>query len=117
MNRAERRRLERESGKVQKEKVYTLTQSQIDAMKKKAVDDAVSIGFTLMLSIPVTILHDKYWVKTASKKLPKFVDQCLDLYDSYNKGYVTFEELRETLWEEGGIKLERSKNEYRNSVL
>lgn len=112
MGRAERRRLEREKGKAQK--VYTLTQSQIDAMKKKAVDDAVSIGFTLMLSIPVTILHDKYWVKTASKKLPKFVDQCLDLYDSYNKGYVTFEELRETLWEEGGIKLERSSNGKKN---
>jgi len=112
VGRAERRRLEREKGKAQK--VYTLTQSQIDAMKKKAVDDAVSIGFTLMLSIPVTILHDKYWVKTASKKLPKFVDQCLDLYDSYNKGYVTFEELRETLWEEGGIKLERSSNGKKN---
>ena len=112
MGRAERRRLEREKGKAQK--VNTITQSQIDAMKKKAVDDAVSIGFTLMLSIPVTILHDKYWVKTASKKLPKFVDQCLDLYDSYNKGYVTFEELRETLWEEGGIKLERSSNGKKN---
>ena len=105
MGRAERRRLEREKGKAQK--VYTLTQAQIDAMKKAAVDEAVSTGFILMLSIPITVLHDKYWVKTASKKLPKFVDQCLDLYDSYNKGYVTFEELRETLWEEGGIKLEK----------
>lgn len=108
MGRAERRRLEREKGKAQK--VYTLTQAQIDAMKKAAVDEAVSTGFILMLSIPITVLHDKYWVKTASKKLPKFVDQCLDLYDSYNKGYVTFEELRETLWEEGGIKLERSND-------
>lgn len=105
MGRAERRRLEREKGKAQK--VYTLTQAQIDAMKKAAVDEAVSTGFILMLSIPITVLHDKYWVKTASKKLPKFVDQCLDLYDSYNKGYVTLEDLQDILWEEGGIKLEK----------
>lgn len=108
MNRAERRRLERESGKAQK--VYTLTQSQIDTIKKQAVKEAVDIGFTLMLAIPVMILHDKYWVKTASKKLPKFVDQCLDLYDSYDKGYVSLEDLRQVLWDEGGIKLERSKS-------
>lgn len=49
-------------------------------------------------------------MKTASKKLPKFVDQCLDLYDSYNKGYVTLDDLRATLWEEGGIRIERSDN-------
>lgn len=108
MGRAERRRIEKEKGKAQK--VYTPTQAQIDAMKKAAVDEAVSTGFILMLAIPITILHDKYWVKTASKKLPKFVDQCLDLYDSYNKGYVTLDDLRATLWEEGGIRIERSDN-------
>lgn len=105
MGRAERRSLEKEKGKAKK--VYTLTQAQIDAMKKAAIDEAVSTGFILMLAIPITILHDKYWVKTASKKLPKFVDQCLDLYDSYNKGYVTLDDLRDVLWEEGGIKLEK----------
>lgn len=92
------------------QKVYTLTQAQIDAMKKEAVDEAVSTAFLLMLSIPVMILHDKYWVKTASKKLPKFVDECLDLWDSYNKGYVELEDLKDVLWNEGGVKLERSSN-------
>lgn len=47
MGRAERRRIEKEKGKAQK--VYTLTQAQIDAMKKAAVDEAVSTGFILML--------------------------------------------------------------------
>lgn len=108
MGRAERRRLEREKSKAQK--VYTLTQAQIDAMKRAAIDEAVSTGFTLMLAIPITVLHDKYWVKTASKRLPEFVDRCLELYESYTKGCVELEELRDTLWNEGGIKLERSVN-------
>lgn len=51
MGRAERRRIEKEKGKAQK--VYTLTQAQIDAMKKAAVDEAVSTGFILMLAIPM----------------------------------------------------------------
>lgn len=106
MGRAERRRLEKEKSKAGK--VYTLTQAQIDAIKAQAVDEAVSTGFLLMLAIPVMVLHDKYWVKTAKRKLPAFVDHCLDLWDSYNKGYVELEDLRATLWEEGGVKLERS---------
>lgn len=80
MGRAERRRLEREKGKAQK--TYTLTQAQIDAMKKAAVDKAVDTGFILMLAIPVMVLHDKYWAKTAKKRMPEFIDRCLDLYDS-----------------------------------
>ena len=51
MGRAERRRLEREKGKAQK--TYTLTQAQIDEMKKKAVDEAVGTAFILMLAIPI----------------------------------------------------------------
>lgn len=62
-----------------------------------------------MLAIPIMVLHDKYWVKTASKRLPEFVDKCLDLYDSFERGYVTLEEINEVLWNEGGIKLERSE--------
>lgn len=111
MGRAERRRLERAKGKDQK--TYTLTQAQIDVMKKEAVDKAVDTGFILMLAIPVMVLHDKYWAKTAKKRLPEFIDRCLDLYDSYNKGYVELKDLTDTLWEEGGIRLERSDNPVR----
>ncbi len=68
MGRAERRRLEREKSKAQK--VYTLTQAQIDDLKKRAVDEAVNTAFILMLAIPIMVLHDKYWVKTAKKRLP-----------------------------------------------
>lgn len=91
-------------------KVYTLTQSQINQIKKDAVAEASDKAFFLMLAIPVMILHDKWWEKTSKKRCPKFIDQCLDLYDSFNRDYVTLEDLKECLWEEGGIKLERSKD-------
>lgn len=32
-----------------------------------------------------------------------------ELYDSFNKGYVTLDDLAQCLWEEAGIKLEKKK--------
>lgn len=110
MNRAERRRIEREQGKKKTEKTYTLTQSQIDQIKIDATLKASDTAFLLMLAIPVMVLHDKWWEKTSSKRCPKFVDQCLDLYDSFEKGYVTLDDLEKCLIEESGIRLERSED-------
>ena len=81
MGRAEQRRAEREAQKGKK--TYTLTQEQIDKIKDDAVKEASDVAFLLMLAIPVMVLHDKWWEKTAKKRCPVFVDQCLDLFDSF----------------------------------
>ena len=54
MNRAERRRLEKEQKK--SEKVYTLTQAQIDQIKADAQAEAVETALTLLLAIPTEVL-------------------------------------------------------------
>lgn len=108
MNRAEMRRAKRENNK--KQKTYTLTQVQIDTIKQEAIKEAVDRAFLLMLVIPVMVLHDKWWEKSAKKRCSKFVDQCLDLYDSFEKDYVTLEDLKQCLEEESGVKIERSDN-------
>lgn len=105
MNRAERRR----AGKKDKVATYTLTQDQIDQLKQEARDEAVEIAVTLMLALPLEVLKDNYWVKSAKRRLPKFLDKVLSLYDSWNKGTLTLEELREDLWNYGGIKLQAPK--------
>ena len=106
MGRAEQRRAEREAQKGKK--TYTLTQEQIDKIKDDAVKEASDVAFLLMLAIPVMVLHDKWWEKTAKKRCPVFVDQCLDLFDSFSKDYVSLEDLKRCLYEESGIKLERT---------
>lgn len=109
MNRAERRRAEKLASKA-KTAIYNLTQEQINQIKQQAKDEAIDTAFTLMLAIPLEVLiGDGYWVKSAKKRLPKFLDEVLSLYDSWNKGVLTIEELREDLWEYGGIKLEAPK--------
>lgn len=39
----------------------------------------------------------------------RFADLCIDLYDSFDKGYVTLYDLADCLWEEAGIKLTKKE--------
>ena len=109
MNRHARRRLEHEMEK-RKTTVYTLTQEQIDQIKKDAIADATNVAFTLMLALPLEVLTgDGYWKKTCKRRCPKFLNDLLNLYDSWEKGVLSMDELRKDLWEIGGIKLDAPK--------
>lgn len=106
MSRAEMRRQQREAAKAGK--MYNLNVAQIQSLKQNATDEAVSKAFTLMLAIPVMVLHDKYGqLMKKDGREERFAELCLDLYDSYEKGYVTFEDLKACLEEETGMKIER----------
>lgn len=109
MNRAERRRLSRES---QKEPIINIKATDIQNIKKQISESAANTVFSLMLAIPVMVLHDKYaqlMKKNVDGKTreERFADMCLELYDSYEKGYVTLEDLEDCLWKEAGIKLQK----------
>ena len=103
MNRAERRRLQKKQS--QKEPVYNISSTNLNQIKQKATKDAVSVAFKLMLGIPTMVLHDKYgW--GGKKRLPEFGEYVLDLYDSFEKGYVTLEDIEKCIYEETGISFQ-----------
>lgn len=105
MSRAELRRTQRDD--VKKTKTFILTQEQIDAIKKQAVDEAVDKAFILMLALPLEVLLSKeYWEKSAKKRLPKFMDEVLKLYQAYESGNIELKDMKDDLWEYGGIKVE-----------
>ena len=119
-NRAERRRQEKQGIKVEKEKVYTLTQSrlkqiQIDIYKDayqeaykeiyhKAYKDAVDTSFGLMLSIPTEILSEDEWKKTANKRIPKFLDKCVNLYEKLATDSIRYTDILEKVEQRIGQK-------------
>lgn len=112
MNRAERRRRQKQGLPIVKEPVLNIKASDIQQIKKDATNTAADIAFFLMLAIPVMVIHDKYpqimrRVVDGKSREERFADLCLDLYDSFNKGYVTLDDLAQCLWEEAGIKLEK----------
>lgn len=112
VNRSQRRKLQKQGVAVPKEPVINMKSSDVAAMKVDATNKAADLAFFLMLAIPVMVIHDKYpkimkRVEDGKPREERFADLCLDLYDSFNKGYVSIEDLQKCLWEEAGIKLER----------
>lgn len=107
MTRAELRRKQREKEK--STSTYTLTVEQIENIKKDIYTKAVRDVLVMMLAIPCEVLSNDYWKKSAKQKLPKFVEECLSLYRSYEQGIVTMEEMEQDLWELAGYKVENKK--------
>jgi hypothetical protein len=103
MNRAELRRQAKAEAK--KEKTYTLTQAQIDKMKEEVVQEAVDVSFALMLAIPTERLLE-YWKKTAPKRIPQFLDDCLDTYEKIGAGTVKLSDLIKKVEEVGKLKMD-----------
>jgi hypothetical protein len=104
MNRAEIRRQQKLEGK--KDRIYHLTQGQIDKMKEEAVQEAVDVSFALMLSVPTNVLARCYWEKTAPKRIPQFLEECLSLYESIGTGTVQISELIKDVEELGKLKMD-----------
>lgn len=105
MNRAERRRAAKKGLPAPKEAVVNVKASDLDKIKLDASKDAAEKAFLLMLALPVMILHDKFGF--GAVRCERFTDAVLDLYDSFEKGLVSLEDITNTLKEESGITVER----------
>lgn len=101
MSRAERRRLERDNSKAQK--TYTLTQAQIDQMKKEVSMEATKKAFLMMMGFPLLTLRDKFGF--GKERLNRFMDKMLDLYEAYEMDYVDLDDLNDTIMKETGVTL------------
>lgn len=104
MGRAEKRRAEKAEKK--KTATFNLTAAQIAEIKKDATNKALDTAFIMMLAFPVMVLHDKYAkIMKKETRLPNFIDELLELYDSFNKDYFTIEDMVNTVEEETGVKI------------
>lgn len=104
MNRAERRRLQKQGKEVKLESVINIKSSDVQQIKKDAVSEAVDKAFLLMLGLPILVLHDQWGF--GKVRLERFIDQVFELYDSFNKDYLTFDDIHKVLWEEAGVKIQ-----------
>ena len=117
MGRAEIRRAMK-SEKKAKTATYNLTKAQLDAMvrehmerelervRQEATDDAVNTAMVLLLTLPLKVLMDHYWVRSYAKRLPEFTSYVLEYYEKWQNGELDMEELKKDLWDRGGVRLE-----------
>lgn len=118
MSRAERRRYKKEEEK--KTKIYTLTAYELEQLEQRIrkeeqqkakrlvlerVNDIAEQIQTMMLVIPTNVLIADYWQKSAKKRIPKFVEDCISLYEAFIKGTVKMSEMAKLTEEYAGIKL------------
>lgn len=118
MSRAELRREQREKKK--DNKTYTLTARELEQLeqriRKEEQQKAKQIVMeqtkglaeqilTMMLVIPTNVLVADYWQKSAKKRVPKFVDDCMSLYKAFTSGTVKMSEMVALTEEYAGIKL------------
>lgn len=109
VKRAEQRRLERAASK---NPTYTLNKLQIDKIKKDALNEATDRAFILMIGLPVWVLHNNY-PQLMKKEVDgkgreeRFTDLLIDLYDSFQKGYLSLDDIFNTLKEEAGVDIRK----------
>lgn len=114
MKRSEIRRMERESRKnnatfvMTREELEKIRKQEHDRARKTIRDKSDQIAeeiLRMMIVIPTNVLISDYWEKTAKKRIPKFVEDCLSLYKSWSEGAVSMEEMQNLTEEYAGIKL------------
>ena len=71
-------------------------------MEKEATEKA----FLYMLAIPLNVLFNDYWQKSAKKKAPKFIEDVMSLYDAMQQGVVSDKQLADLLDELAGVKID-----------
>ena len=83
---------------------YMRAVAQKEAQKMEQV--ALEKAFLYMLAIPLNVLANDYWEKSAKQKLPKFIEQVASLFDSVQEGTVSEQELADLLYDLAGVKIE-----------
>lgn len=125
MNRAEIRRKEREKQK--KKATYVMTEEELEKIRKQEYEKAKKLIIDksdemaeeilkLMLVIPTNVLISDYWEKTAKTRIPKFVEDCMSLYDSWTKGAVSMEEMTKLTEEYAQIEIIDSKSKIKEAI-
>jgi len=67
---------------------------------------ATEKSFLYMLAIPLNVLVNDYWEKSARKRIPKFIEDVISLYEAVQKGVVSEQQLADLLDEYAGVKIE-----------
>lgn len=109
MNRAERRRMDKQIQA--KDPLVTMRRSALAKMENDIANKAAIEVFTLMLSIPATIIHRNFGelIRKESNGMSReerFIDMCLDLYSRFEDGAVSLENIRDQFEMETGYKIE-----------
>ena len=116
MSRAELRRNQK-INKKQKQTTYNFTPAQMDmaiekalapkleAIQKRAENNALETAMALTLTIPLKVLMDHYWTELNDERLGEFADHLVDYYEKWLNDELDMNQMKKDLWTHGGVKI------------
>lgn len=75
-------------------------------VEKEVLEQARREAFLCSLAVPLNVLVNDYWAKSAKKRAPQFIEDVLSLYKSVEAGAVTDDDLKKLLSDYAGITLD-----------
>lgn len=111
MNRAERRKQAKVTGSpIVRDPMISMKKSDIDRIKQEAAEKAIDTAITLLLSIPIKVMYEKYgW--GMKKRLPELAEALTDEYQRFSDGEMTLEEYQEMVFEYCGVKFRKTEED------
>ncbi len=100
MNRQQRRSNEKAN---KNEFKMTIKAEEMAKIRKQAIKIATEQAMVMTLALPLMALRDEFGF--GKQRLEKFSSKMYDLIDSYERGYITLQDLHECLREEVGMEL------------
>ena len=111
MNRAERRKQAKLTGSpIVRDPIISMKKSDISRIKQEATQKATDIAISLLLSIPIKVMYEKYGWGT-KKRLPELAEALTDEYQRFADGEMTLEEYREMVFEYCGVKFKSEQED------
>ena len=116
MSRAEFRRNQKKNKK-DNQATFNFTQAQMDAaimkaltpkleaIQKKAEENALETAMALTLTIPLKILMDHYFTDLNDERLGDFADYLIEYYEKWMNDELDMDQMRTDLWKYGGVKI------------
>ena len=74
-----------------------------NANNKREADILISAAYRAFLLMGIMALRDEFGFGTS--RLQRFIDKVDDMFDSYNRDYISLKDLTETIENETGIKV------------
>jgi hypothetical protein len=112
LNREQRRKQKKSQQKSEKtQKFYTVSDEKIAEIKQNAKKEAIDEAFILMMGLSVMTIsdhiHDLWKVKGYEKcREERFTDYVLKLWEEYQQGVFTLQDVLECLKDECGLVIE-----------
>lgn len=116
MSRAEQRRQQKNEKKT-KQTTYNFTPDQMDraiekaltpkleAIQRKAEENALETAMALTLTIPLKVLMDHYFTDLNDERLGEFADHLVEYYEKWLNDELDMDQMKDDLWRYGGVKI------------